>query len=130
MTAPLQPCPHYHVGPLGGPRVMRPLCLLLLALPAAGQPGYVYATEFGRRILSRTDQIVEAKVVKIMPPFRGVTTVRLDVTERLSGYDREKTIVLLYIEDYVAPDAFTATLDSSTVRYERERRSSLAREGV
>lgn len=104
---------------------MRALLLLALALPAAGEPGRAYATELGRRVLSRADQIVEARVGKILPPFRGVSTARLEVDERLSGYDREKTVLLLYIENYVAPDAFTATLDSSTVKYERARRAGL-----
>ena len=98
---------------------------LLLALPAAGQPGHAYVTELGRRVLARSDQIVEAKVGKILPPFRGVSVARLEVMERLAGYDRATSIVLLYIEDYVAPDAFTATLDSSTVKYERERRAGI-----
>lgn len=104
---------------------MRALLLLVLALPAAGEPGRAYATELGRRVLSRSDQIVEARVVKILPPYRGVSTARLEVDERLSGYDRDKTVVLLYIEDYVASDAFTATLDTSTVKYERARRAGL-----
>jgi hypothetical protein len=105
---------------------MRALLLLpVLALSASGQAGRAYATELGRRVLARADQIVEARVAKILPPFRGVSTVRLEVVERLSGYDRERTLLLLYIEDYVAPDAFTATLDSSTVKYERERRPRL-----
>jgi hypothetical protein len=104
-----------------------PWLLLVLALPAAAEPGRAYATEFGRRVLVRADQVVEARVAKILPPFRGVSTARLDVTERLLGYDREKTLVLLYLEDYVAPDAFTATLDSSTVRYERRGTSALTK---
>jgi hypothetical protein len=98
---------------------------LLLALPATGQPGRAYLTELGRRVLARSDQIVEARVSKVLPPFRGISTAHLEVSARLSGYDREKILVLLYVEDYVAPDAFTATLDSSTVQYERERRKGL-----
>jgi hypothetical protein len=98
---------------------------LLLAIPAAGQPGRAYLTELGRRVLSRSDQIVEARVAKILPPFRGISTAHLEVSARLSGYDRERILVLLYVEDYVAPDAFTATLDSSTIQYERERRAGL-----
>jgi len=104
---------------------MRALCLLLLVLPAAGQSGHAYLTEVGRRVLSRSDEIVEAKVAKIQPPFRGISTARLDVSELLLGYDRKPTLVLLYVEDYVAPDAFTATLDTATVKYERERRAGL-----
>ncbi|HEX5136774.1 MAG TPA: HEAT repeat domain-containing protein [Planctomycetota bacterium] len=98
---------------------------LLFALPAAGEPDRAYLTELGRRVLSRSDQIVEAKVVKLVPPFRGISTAQLAVTSRLAGYDREPVLVLLYTEDYAAPDAFTATLDSSAVQYERERRAGL-----
>jgi hypothetical protein len=98
---------------------------LLLAVPAAGEPGRAYLTELGRRVLARSDQIVEARVEKVLPPFRGISTAHLAVSERLSGYDRERILVLLYVEDYVAPDAFTATLDSSTIQYERERRAGL-----
>ncbi len=107
---------------------MRALLLLVIALPAAAEPGRPYATELGRRVLARSDLIVEARVGKIAPPFRGVSTARLEVSERLSGYDREKTLVLLCIEDYVAPDAFTATLDTSRVQYERAQRSALERD--
>jgi hypothetical protein len=101
------------------------LCSLLLALPAAGQPGRAYLTELGRRVLARSDQIAEARVVKVLPPFRGISTAQLEMSARLSGYDRERILVLLYVEDYLAPDAFTATLDSSTIQYERERRAGL-----
>jgi len=104
---------------------MRAFLLLVIVLPAAAEPGRAYATELGRRVLARSDAIVEARVGKIAPPFRGISTARLEVSERLSGYDREKTLVLLCVEDYVAPDAFTATLDSSTVQYERQQRSNL-----
>jgi hypothetical protein len=105
---------------------MRIACLLLaLALEAFGQSGHVCITEFGRRVLSQSDEIVEARVAKLQPPFRGVSTARLDVKERLVGYERSKTLVLLFIDDYVAPDAFTSTLDSATVRYERERLAGL-----
>lgn len=72
---------------------------LLLALPAAGEPGRAYLTELGRRVLAKSDQIVSAKVVKLLPPFRGISTAHLEVSERLSGYDRERLLVLLYVED-------------------------------
>jgi hypothetical protein len=100
------------------------LCVLL-ALPVAAEPGHAYVTELGRRVLARTDQVVLAKVEKIQPPFRGISTARLSVAERLAGYDRETSIVLLYVEDYLAPDAFTSTLDTATVRYEHERQAGL-----
>jgi len=101
------------------------LCSLLLALPAAAEPGRAYLTELGRRVLSQADQVVEAKVVKLTPPFRGISTAHLEVTDRLLGYDRQKVLVLLYTEDYIAPDAFKGTLDTATIQYERERRGGL-----
>lgn len=111
---------------------MRPLAFLLSAIlclaaatTARGQSGRVHVTEFGRRVLARTDQVIEAKVARINAAFRGITTARLEVKERLYGYDRAKAVTLLYIEDYVAPDAFKSTLDASTVRYERERKRGL-----
>ncbi len=103
---------------------MRALLLLAIATAAGAEPGHAYATELGRRVLARSDLIVEARVGSVAPPFRGVSTARLDVSERLSGYDREKALVLLCIEDYVAPDAFTATLDNSSIQYERAQRSA------
>ncbi len=103
------------------------LGLLLAALPAFGQATRIYATELGRRVLARTDQLVEAEVLYIHPPFRGVSTARLRVKERLQGFDRNPEIVLLFIEDYLAPDAFTATLERSSVSYEVRRKEGLAR---
>ena len=108
---------------------MRVLALgfLLTAAPAFGQGTRVYATELGRRVLARTDQLVEAEVTYIHPPFRGVSTARLRVKARLHGFDRSKEIVLLFIEDYQAPDAFSATLERSTVSYERRRKTVLGK---
>jgi hypothetical protein len=98
------------------------VALILLAGSTSAQWTRAYVTQFGRRVLARTELIVEAKVQRLMPPFRGVTTARLEVGERLHGLDRSKQITLLFIEDYVAPDAFSATLERSTVRYEARRR--------
>jgi HEAT repeat protein len=108
---------------------MRVLALgfLLFAAPAFGQATRIYATELGRRVLARTDQLIEAKVTYIHPPFRGVSTARLRVTARLHGFDRDKEVLLLFIEDYLAPDAFTATLEHSTVSYEHRRKAGLAK---
>jgi HEAT repeat protein len=103
------------------------LGILLTAVPAFGQATRIYATELGRRVLARTDQLVEAEVAYIHPPFRGVSTARLRVTARLHGFDREKEILLLFIEDYQAPDAFSATLESSTLSYEHRRKAGLGK---
>ncbi|MHC4133608.1 MAG: HEAT repeat domain-containing protein [Planctomycetota bacterium] len=108
---------------------MRVLALgfLLTAAPALGQATRVYATELGRRVLARTDQLVEAEVAYIHPPFRGVSTARLRVKARLHGFDRSEEILLLFIEDYLAPDAFSATLQRSTVSYEHRRKAGLGK---
>ncbi|MHC5031574.1 MAG: HEAT repeat domain-containing protein [Planctomycetota bacterium] len=101
--------------------------LLLAAAPVLGQATRIYATELGRRVLAHTDQLVEAEVTYIHPPFRGVSTARLRVKARLSGFDRSEQILLLFIEDYLAPDAFTATLEKSTISYEHRRKAGLAK---
>jgi len=103
------------------------LGILLTAVPAFGQATRIYATELGRRVLARTDQLVEAEVAYIHPPFRGVSTARLRVTARLHGFDRDKEILLLFIEDYQAPDAFSATLERSTLSYETRRKAGLGK---
>jgi len=103
------------------------LLLLLLPQPGHAEPGRTYVTELGRRVLSGSDQVVVARVARVLPPFRGITTARLDVTRKLAGYDRATSIVLMFIEDYRAPDAFVATLDSATIRYERRRKAGLGK---
>jgi len=97
----------------------------MIAGTAWAQSGRIHVTEFGRRVLGRTDLVVDARVKSVRPPFRGVSTARLEVDERLRGFDTNREIVLLFMEDYVAPDAFTATLERSTVRYERKRKEAL-----
>ena len=100
------------------PSIVLPLLIGFVSLmesTAWSQPG-VYVTEFGRKILTQSDVVVRAEVMHIAPPFRGVSIGRLEVSERLSGYDRAESLTLLFIEDYVAPDAFTATLERAVVR--------------
>ena len=106
---------------------MRVFGALLLLTAAALAQGRIYVTELGRRVLARTDEVVEARVSRINPPFRGVSIANLQVEKRLHGYDRSPVLVLFFIEDYMAPDAFTATLESSTVRYERRRKAGLGK---
>ena len=101
------------------------LLILLLAAPSTARPGRLYLTEFGRRILTRTDQIVEARVVSVQPAFRGITTARLKVSELFEGYDRAQQIVLMYVDDLTAPDAFGSTLERVTLSYERRRKAGL-----
>jgi hypothetical protein len=110
---------------------MRVLAAVLLAVaaPSLGAPGRVYVTELGRRVLTRADEVVEARVARVQPAFRGITTARLDVVERLAGFGRDPSLVLMYVEDFIAPDALTSTLETATLRQERERRAGLERLG-
>ena len=105
------------------------LSVLLFSFSVASQaaPRRYYVTEFGRRVLAESDQIVVARVGHIQRAFRGITTAHLVVTERLHGFDREPKLVLMYVEDLVAPDAFGSRLESSTVQFERRRREGLLR---
>ncbi len=89
-------------------------------------PGRVQVTELGRRVLSRCDAVVEATVVRVSPPYRGVSTARLKVSKHLYGYGRDASVTLMFVQDYVAPDAFSSHLTTATVRYERTRKSDLA----
>ena len=96
------------------------LCLLLVP-SILGGPRSLYVTEFGRQVLRRSDQIVEGEVAKIFPAFRGVTTARLKVVKNWMGFDRERELRIMFIEDFVAPEAFTATLDRYKVSNVREK---------
>ena len=100
-------------------------CLLVFSCGVFAGPGRYYMTDFGRRVLARTDQIVEATVIKIQPAFRGITTARLKVLRHLSGFDQKPVILLMYVDDLTAPDAFGSTLERSSVNYERRRRAGL-----
>ena len=101
--------------------------LAMLGTPATAAhagPG-PWISEFGRRVLTQADQVVAARVESIQPAFRGITTARLTVTERLWGYDSDTTLLLLYVDSALAPDALGSTLESSTVTALRRRRAGL-----
>ena len=100
-----------------------PVVVLLLVTSASAAPRKWYLTDLGRRVLAKTDQIVEARVVAVRDAFRGITTAHLQVLERFDGFDRSKVIVLMYVDDLTAPDAFAAKLQRSTVKYSPTRRS-------
>lgn len=101
----------------------RLLPLLLLSLvPAEAAPPQAYVTELGRRVLSRSDQIVEGRVLSTQPPFRGISSARIRVTRRILGYDSSAEILVLFTEDFTAPDALGA-------RYDREERIAKPRPG-
>ena len=106
---------------------MRALGSIVLLGAVFAAPGQHFITDFGRRVLSRTDQIIEAEVVSVLPRFRGITTARLKVLERFSGFDREPTAVVMYVDDLAAPDAFGSTLERSSIAYERRRRAGLGK---
>lgn len=95
--------------------------------PAEAQGRRAYVTELGRRALAGVDQIVDGKVARLLPQFRGVSAARIEVTARLHGYDRKATLTVLYVNDYVAPDAFRATIERRDVALERERKRRLGR---
>lgn len=108
-----------------GPAGSIPLILAVVAGVAQAEPRGVPLTECGRRVLARCDQIVEARVLAVNRAFRGVNTAQLEVTERLSGFDRSGTLLLMYVEDFAAPDTMAATLETSSLRYERARQAGL-----
>ena len=101
------------------------IALLLFAPTASAGPGKLYLTKLGRRVLTRTHQLVVARVTSVQAAFRGITTARLEVVDRLSGFDRSRQIILMFVEDFQAPDALSATLERATVRYERKRKAGL-----
>jgi hypothetical protein len=101
--------------------VLRALaCILVGAAAASATPGKHYLTEFGRRILARSDQVVEASVTGVQPAFRGITTARLKVIRRLDGFDRNAELVVMYVDDLTAPDAFGSTLQRSRVAFRKK----------
>jgi len=104
---------------------MRWILALCIVGSVFAQSRRAYVTELGRRVLGRSDLIVEGKVARLLPAFRGVSSARITVKDRFFGHDRAETLTVMYVNDYVAPDAFRATLDRATVRFERNRKKSL-----
>jgi hypothetical protein len=92
------------------------LLLFALLASASAESGRAYVSELGRRVLARTDQIVVASVTRVTPPFRGIVTARLRVKERIHGFDPSEEIVLLYVEDFLAPSAMGSTLERMRIR--------------
>jgi len=96
------------------------IALLLLcsavAPAAVGAPRQAYVTNFGRLVLSRSHLVVEGRVGKVHARFRGVSIAQIVVKKRWLGYDRHESIRVMYIDDFVAPEAFTSTLDRYNVR--------------
>ncbi|MHC4450807.1 MAG: hypothetical protein ACYS0E_11840, partial [Planctomycetota bacterium] len=96
-------------------------CLLLLAALATAQSRRRYTTELGRRVLVLCDMVAIGSVSSVNPPFRGVSTARLSLSEHLNGLERRPTLTLMYIEDYLAPDAIRATFETETVTFQPKR---------
>jgi len=94
-----------------------PACLLLLATLAQARPAESYVTELGRRVLVLCDMVAIGEISAVNKPFRGVSTARLAISEHLSGLDRHDVLTLMYIEDFLAPDAIRATFESGTIAF-------------
>jgi hypothetical protein len=97
------------------------VCVLLVAAAASAQSRARYVTELGRRVLVLCDMVAVGEVNSVNPPFRGVSTARLRMSEHLSGLERRRDLTLMYIEDYLAPDAIRATFESETVTFQPRR---------
>ena len=109
------------------PRVSLLICLLLTG-PAAASPSGGYVTQLGQRVLALCDKVALAEVSAVNPPFRGVTTARLTILEELGGLDRpRKTLTLMYISDYLAPDAIRSTFEEGSVTFRPKRSDRLRR---
>jgi len=103
------------------------LFVLLSATSALAAPSGGYVTQLGQRVLALCDKVAIGEVTAVNPPFRGVTTARLSITEKLGGLDRpRKSVTLMYISDYLAPDAIRSTFEESSVTF-RPRRSERLR---
>ena len=105
------------------------LCLgLASALPSgiasAGGPGR-YVTQLGRRVLALSDMVAVGEVSSVNPPFRGVTTARITIEKRLSGLDRSRLVTLMYISDYLAPDAIRSTFEEGSLTFRPKRSERL-----
>ncbi|MGQ0612938.1 MAG: HEAT repeat domain-containing protein [Planctomycetaceae bacterium] len=92
------------------------LVLGLVCAPGAAEPGRLYVTEMGRVVLGRCDAVVAGTVVRLNPPFRGITSARIRVTEMLAGQTRDGELVVLFVEDYLAPEALTSALETLRLR--------------
>jgi hypothetical protein len=106
------------------------LSCLLLCTPCFAQrsprrPQYV--TQMGRRVLAMCEIVAVGKIASVNPPFRGVSTARLELTEKLSGFTRGDSVTIIYVEDYLAPDVLRATFESSTVSFRPKRSASADR---
>ena len=108
---------------------MRPIAvLLLLSSLAAAQQRKTYVTQMGKRILALSDVVAVAEIATVNPPFRGVSTARVQIESHLAGIRRDrKTLTIIYVEDYLAPDALRASFESSTVAFRPKRSDSADR---
>ena len=97
------------------------ICLLLLAAVAEPRPRGRYVTELGRRVLALCDMVAIGEVSAVNKPFRGISTARLRIAEQLTGLQKRDELTLMYIEDYLAPDAIRATFESGTVTFQPKR---------
>ena len=105
---------------------MRTLALLILLAPVADAigPGR-YVTQLGQRVLALSDLVAIGEVDAVNPPFRGVTTARIKIEKRLSGLDQSRVVTLMYISDYLAPDAIKSTFEEGTLTFRPKRSKRL-----
>ncbi|MEE8106251.1 MAG: HEAT repeat domain-containing protein [Planctomycetota bacterium] len=96
----------------------------LLAPATLGAPSQAYVTDFGRLVLSRSHLVVEGRVGSVQARFRGVSIAQIVVKKRWHGYDRRESVRVMYIDDFVAPEAFTSTLDRYNVRNVKRSRQA------
>jgi len=108
--------------------ILIPVFVLATVASAAPRDGYV--TQLGRRVLALCDKVAIGEVSAVNPPFRGVTTARITIEVRLGGLDRpRKAVTLMYINDYLAPDAIRSTFEETSVAF-RPRRSERLRQAT
>jgi len=88
---------------------------------AGPRPRDSYVTELGRRVLVFCDLVAIGEVSAVHKPFRGISTARLKVREHIDGLENRDELTLIYIEDYLAPDAIRATFESGTVAFQPKR---------
>lgn len=81
----------------------------------------------GRQVLALCEVVAVAKIAAVNPPFRGVSTARLELTEKLRGLASGNSITIIYVEDYLAPDVLRASFESSTVSFRPKRSRSADR---
>jgi len=104
------------------------LACFLIAGSAFGAPSGRYVTQLGQRVLALCDKVALGEISAINPPFRGVTTARVSIAENLGGLDLPReSLTLMYISDYLAPDAIRSTFEEGSITFSPKRSDRLRR---